>query len=429
MMGTELRRPWGRFHVQVAATFVGQGLSLLLRMASIAIIARWLGPEGKGVLVLALLVPGMLGLFLDMGVSVANVYFAGSRRLDVGVLSGSSLSLGLLATAFGFGIVTFSLKAGWLQRLVPGVPVGFLILAMVTLPITLLSGYLLAVLQGLQRIVTVNVIKLVQGSLMLALTVLMVVVFDLGLIGALVAFIAAGFGALVGTFSALRREGISFRPVWDMGAMKRLLPFGLKGHVGNMLQFFNYRLDIFLVNYFLGPASVGIYSVAVRLGEMLWYLPNAVGFVIFPKAASTDAKEMNIFTPRVFRATLALTALGAMGLGIVGGPLIRYAFSQAFSPAYGPMLVLLPGVVLLGASKVLTNEIAGRGYPHYNSVNSGIVLVLTIILDLLLIPRYGISGAALASAVAYSVHFFVAVGFYLVVSRSKFKVLLLPARS
>ena len=83
---------------------------------------------------------------------------------------------------------------------------------------------------------------------------------------------------------------------------------------------------------------------------------------------------------------------------------------------------------MLGASKVLTNEITGRGYPHYNSINAGVALILTVILDLLLIPRYGISGAALASSVAYSVILFVAIGFYIAVSGSKVRTLLLPVR-
>jgi len=420
---------WGRFHVQVFITFLAQGSDLLLRTASVAVVARWLGPEGKGVLVLALLVPGMLGLFLDMGVSVSNVYFAGSGKLDVRKLLGSSIGLGLASTAFGLVLVAICIRVGLLGRLVPGVPAELLALAMANLPISLLSGYLLAVLQGLGRIVTVNIVKLLQGIIMFILTVLLVVMSGFGLWGALVAWLVGGLGCLSGAVFALRGEGTPFKPAWDVEATGKLLSFGLKGYVGNILQFFNYRLDMFLVNYFLGPASVGMYSVAVRLGEMLWYLPNAVGFVIFPKAASTDAEEMNTFTPKVFRTTLVLTAAGALALGAVGRPLIGFVFSDAFLPSYSSMLVLLPGVVLLGTSKVLTNEITGRGYPHYNSINAGTALVLTVILDLLLIPRYGISGAALASSVAYSVILFVAIGFYIAVSGSKVRTLLLPARS
>jgi O-antigen/teichoic acid export membrane protein len=101
----------------------------------------------------------------------------------------------------------------------------------------------------------------------------------------------------------------------------------------------------------------------------------------------------------------------------VGRPVIDFVFSSAFSDAYIPLLVLLPGVVLLGGSKVLTNEIAGRGYPHYNSLNAALALVVTVVLDLVLIPRYGVLGAALASSAAYTLILFTAIGFYLTVSR------------
>jgi O-antigen/teichoic acid export membrane protein len=139
--------------------------------------------------------------------------------------------------------------------------------------------------------------------------------------------------------------------------------------------------------------------------------------VIFPKAAATKPEAMNAFTPRVFPITLGLTALGGLGLSLVGRFLIQFIYSSAFIGAYIPMLMLLPGVVLLGGAKVLTNEIAGRGYPHYNSINAGLALVLTVGLDLMLIPRYGVAGAALASSIAYSTIFFTAIGFYAFVSR------------
>jgi len=178
---------------------------------------------------------------------------------------------------------------------------------------------------------------------------------------------------------------------------------------------------MFIVNYFLGPSDVGIYSISVGMSELLWYFPNAVGFVIFPKAASTKTEVMNHFTPRVFKITLGLTALGAILLIFLGKPLIGYVYSSSFLPSYAPMVTLLPGVVLLGGAKVLTNEIAGRGYPEYNSINSGLALILTIILDLILIPRYGVIGAAMASSISYSAIFFLSIGFYLFVSRKKGK--------
>lgn len=410
----------GKFKRNVGATVSTQLVGLILSITNAAIIARCLGPEGKGMLALVLLVPGMLGLFLSGGIGVANVYFAGSRRLDVARLTANSVGFAILATILGMSIMGGLVTTSWLDALLPGVPLWLAIIAMLGLPTTLLTGYggyFSTILQGLQHIMTVNIVNLAQGAIMLALTILLVVGFQLSLLGALLAFLGAGLTSLILTAVLLRREGAIFRPRWDLPVMRSTFSFGLRGHIGNLFQFFNYRLDLFIVNYFLGPASVGIYSVSVAVTELLWYLPNAVGFVIFPKAAATRPEEMNVFTPRVFRVTLGLTALGAIALAVLGRPFIQAIYSSVFISAYVPMLVLLPGVVLLGGSKVLTNEIAGRGYPHYNSINAGLALVLTVALDLLLIPGYGIVGAALASSIAYAAIFFTAIGFYLCVSK------------
>jgi len=407
----------GQFRRQVGSTLLAQLVSLALIIANSAIIARTLGPEGKGALTLATLAPAMLGLLLGLGLGVANAFFAGSRRLTVEQLTRNSVGFALLASAAGLAIAAIMAGTGLLGRLLPGVPAGVIVLAIAAFPPTLLTRYLTATLQGLQRIYAVNLVTLGNALANLLLTLLLVVALGLGLQGAALAFVGAAVVGLVMVMWLLRQDGGRFSPALDPAVLGQTLPFGLRGYVGNVLQFFNYRLDAFLVNFFLGPAGVGIYSVSVALAEMLWYLPNAVSFVIFPRAAQSRPEEMNRFTPRVFRATMAFTAMGALALALLGRPLILLIYGEQFVPAYGPLLALLPGVVLLGGAKVLTNEIAGRGYPHYNSIASGLGLVLTVVLDLALIPRLEVVGASVASSIAYAVTFVVAVFFYLRVSR------------
>jgi len=409
----------GQFKKHVGTTFLTQCIGLVFSITTAAIIARWLGPEGKGMLAMALLVPGLMVIFLNSGIGVANVYFAGTTRMNVPTLTGNSVIFAFLATIFGMVIISALLVTGSLQALLPGVPVWLVLIAMIGLPVGLLSGYFTTILQGLQSIIKINLINLAQGALMLVLTFLLVTSFKIGLLGALMAYLGTNISSLVALTLLLRVEGGLFLPNWNPSVMRSTLSFGLKGHVGNILQFFNYRLDMFIVNYFLGPGDVGIYSISVGLAELLWHFPNAVSFVIFPKAASTKPEVMNIFTPRVFRITLGLTTLGAVGLILLGKPIVLFIYSSVFLPAYVPMLALLPGVVLVGGAKVLTNEIAGRGYPHYNSINAGLAMVLTVVLDLILIPQYGVLGAALASSIAYTVIFFAAICFYLAVSRRK----------
>jgi len=401
----------------VTSTFLVNVALLLLAIANSAIIARWLGPAGKGALQLALLAPSLLNLLLGGGIGVANVYFAGARQLAVPQLTRNSVGFALLATLIGAIGVAIGIISGGYATLLPGVPLGIAALAMLAFPMGLLASYFTAILQGLQCIIQVNIINLLQGALTLVLTLVCVVGLRLNLFGGVLASLGAGFVMLVLVTGMVRREGGAFTPHWNGTVLRPTFAFGLRGYVGNVLQFFNYRLDVFIVNFFLGPAGVGIYGVAVALAELLWHLPHAVSFVIFPKASASTPEVMNRFTPRVFGITLGLTALGGLGLALVGKLLIRVIYTAAFDAAYVAMLALLPGVILLGGAKVLTNEIAGRGYPQYNSISSGLGLIVTVGLDLLLIPRFGILGAALASTAAYTTTFGAAIAFYRKVSR------------
>lgn len=407
----------GQFRHHVGTTFAAQVLSAFFAIVNSALIARCLGVENKGILSLLLLVPNMLGLFLGCGIGVANVYYGGTRRWDVSTLVQNSLGLTILATGLGVVVIGGAALSGILPLLLPNVPLGLISIALLGFPLNVLSGYLTAILQGLQRIIAVNVVTVMQSAVTLVLNLVLVVGLNMGLIGALSASLMAWCINLSVVVFLLRQDGARFRPAWDPQVMRSTLSYGLRGYIGNVLQFFNYRLDMFIVNYFLGTAGAGIYSVSVALAELLWYLPNAVSFVIFPKAAASKAEMMNRFTPRVFGVTLAFTAVGGLGLAWVGRPFIRIVYSADFLPAYGPLLALLPGVILLGSAKVLTNEIAGRGYPHYNSINSGVALIVTIGLDLVLIPRYGVLGASIASSIAYTLIFLTSIGFYRLVSR------------
>lgn len=407
----------GGFVLHVVTTFGVQWLVLGLALVNAAVVARELGPAGKGTVTLATLVTTSLVLFLGGGLNLANAYYAGSGRIELPRLTANAVAVALLVDGLAAILVAFLFLTGWWQRLLPGMPAGVLLLALAWFPALLLREYFLGVLQGRQRIPAVNLVNLIQALLTPVGTVGFVVGLGWGLIGAVLAVVVAGWAALGLTVWLVRQEGARLRPLWERTLLRTALSYGLRGWLANILQFFNYRLDTFLLNGFVGAAAVGLYSVAVALAEMLWYLPNAVGFVLFPRAAASSAAAMNRLTPRVLAVTLTLTALAAVALAVIGRYLIVLVFSVSFAAAYGPLLALLPGVVLLGGAKVLANDIAGRGFPQYNSLAAGVGLVVTVVGDLLLIPRYGAVGAGLASSAAYTMVFLMALFLYHRVSR------------
>jgi len=401
-----------QFVKNVGNTAAIQTISLIVSIGNAVIIARWLGPDGKGIVQLALLAPAILGLFLNGGIGVANVYYTGNKQYNVATLTANASAFTLIGTVGGLIFFVIFLTTGAAESVLQGVPLWLLFLALTGFPIALLTGYLSTILQGLQQIYQLNWIRLAGSITLFLFTVVTIAMLGFGIYAAVAASIASTLVTLLLLARELKKHDASFRPQYNRSVMRNTLKFGVRGYVGNVLQFFNYRLDVFILNYFLGPASVGIYSVSVRLAELVWYFPNAVGFVIFPKAASSSQEEMKRFTPQVFRTTLIISLVLGAGIAIVGKPLIRLVYTDAFITAFLPLLVLLPGAILLGTAKVLTNDIAGRGFPQYNSISSGLSLVLTVVFDLLLIPKLGILGAALASSLSYLLTFCTAIFFY-----------------
>jgi O-antigen/teichoic acid export membrane protein len=189
--------------------------------------------------------------------------------------------------------------------------------------------------------------------------------------------------------------------------------FGLRGAIGIFLMFLAYRLDLILVNLLIGPADAGIYAISTRLAELLWLLPTAVGTLVFANSAGRAGTEMNTVTPRAFWATTLVSVGVAIAMAATGWILIPVVFSPAYALAYAPMVLLLPGAVLIGSASVLANDLAGRGRPGIVTLATIVTFAATIGLDLTLIPTLGIRGAALASSVSYAAYFLALLALYL----------------
>jgi O-antigen/teichoic acid export membrane protein len=179
--------------------------------------------------------------------------------------------------------------------------------------------------------------------------------------------------------------------------------YSLRAHIANVAQFVNYSADLFFVSYFVGLSGVGFYALAVNVAQVVWLISWAAATVVFPHVASheTGAEEAATNSARATRITAGGSIGAALVLGILANPVIRIVFGARFEPAVSAVYWLLPGIVALALARVLASYFAGVGRPDINAALSGLGLLLTLPLDLLLIPTLGINGAAMASSVSY----------------------------
>jgi O-antigen/teichoic acid export membrane protein len=404
------------FSLDTIGIFITSILTTLISLPISILIARFLGPEGKGTLTIVLLIVGQIGTFLTIGVEVALIHYGGRRPRDLGILASTSMGLGILLGLVGMGsaIAIFALVS---YEVIPVHLLPFLILIASTIPMVQTTLFLRSLIRTSGRIIEEGLLGMIGAF------------FNLAAIGAV---FMAGFhlkGALMGLWLStvfltllifvlgVRWNIVTSRPIFSISAWKPLLTYGVKLHVGSVFQTLNYRFDMYLVAFFLGSASVGVYSVAVAMGEWLWLIPGVLGASLMQRVTTGSEEDVNRIVGPINRLTSAILVLGILILALVGSGLIHLLYGEAFSASYLPLLLLLPGIWALGLWKNFMNDLSVRGYPTTKSYTSGVAMLLTVVLDILLIPRWGIIGAAIASSIAYLTAWGLALRFYCRITR------------
>lgn len=392
----------------VAATLARQLGAGLLQLATMALIARVYGAEVNGAYTVALLLPTMLASLLNLGIGPANVYYLGSRQVAPCVAWRSTLKLysdiSIVGSIIGAVVLLF-----YARQWFPGVPELLLWFALSIFPVALLLSFVSSMFQGLQQFRQFNVVLLLQPLLTL-LGIVVLIVAGVESIGWLLAAYLVGSVATV---------AVGLKVLWPLlsdvedgqipstAYAKAAIGYGYKAHLSNILAFINYKADIFLVNLFMGPAGAGVYVIAVQISERLWLLSQAVSTVLLPRLSQLSSEEdkRKTLTPLIARWVLFVTFLGSLALAVIAYPVIKLIFGAEFVGAVNPLLLLLPGIVVGAPSRILANDIAARGRPELNMYTAVIVVIVNIVGNVLLIPIYGLTGAAIATSIAYTINF------------------------
>ena len=394
-----------KFSIATGVTMAAQVFNLVVGTLVSIIVARILGPAGRGVYALVLLLYLLIVAFINLGIGPATIYYVAreefSRQEIVGNNILLSLGIGVFGIAIGLVIIFF-----WGEVLFPNIAVHYLIGVLFFIPLNLFFSYLVYVLLGSQRIVTYNYVLMARPLFLFIFTVLLLWGAKAGIAGALIAELFTWVILDVLVFQIVRTMvgGVAFRP--NFRYIKKAVGYGIRAHLSNVLAFLNYRLDTFLVNSYLDATQVGLYAVAAGLAERVWMISRSASTVLFPKIAATVQEEQRKnLTPLVARTVLWASIFAVVVLGVSAHWIILLLYSDAFLPATRALQSLLLGIVTLSVSRVLANDIAGRGAPQLNLYRGIVTVVTNVTLNIVWIPRYGIVGAAWASSVSYTVSF------------------------
>ena len=424
-----LRRQDGEFAKNTAITILSRILTFITGIALSIVIARALGPQGKGIYSLAILFPSLIVTFTNLGIGSATIYYIGQRKYSLKEVLGSNLILGFFISAICIAFATVAVF--FFQNLfLKGVSRIYLLISLALIPAAVLYEYLSSILLGLQRIKEYNLTGIFKSLIFLILAIVILVGLKAGTMGAIFSTIITFFATSLFTFWRVRRiiRESSYKP--SKAYARDALLYGIKSHLDSVLTFLNYRLDMFLVNLFINPLAVGYYSISVAIAEKIWMVSQAASIVLFPKVSSmTDEKLRKEFTPIVSRNVLLITGVGAIIVFFLSKKLILLLYSNAYQSSIRPLQILLLGIVALSAQRIIAHDFSGRGKPILNAYLSAISLIVNICLNFVWIPKIGIEGAAWASTVSYTVSLIVGLLMYKRISGNSIRRVLIVQRS
>ena len=393
------------FANRVAAVFATRIATFALGLAATVGLARLLGPEGRGIYYIILLTPTLGFAIAQLGLPAAMTFFAGRGRTlaslrRVGLITAGATSAGVLA-------LLLALLPYLESTVLRTAPDGPLRLMLVALPIQFALSMTSSLLYGRQVVRNLNLILIGQGLVALTAILVLVGAVDLGVEGAVAAYLISSALAALLLMLEVRRLGKTTTGDDAPGSaigVREFLAYGLRLYPQNVTSFFSYRVDVFLLSLLLGdPVAIGLYSVSVNLAEIAFHVPDSVAAIFYPQVAGLSLEEAARATPPIGRLTMLMTIVAVLALipaAILGVNVVLPAF-VACLPAF---LVLIPGILALSLSKILASYLTGVARPRPVAQAAIVALIINLSLNLVLIPRWGIVGAAAASLGSYSAH-------------------------
>ena len=198
--------------------------------------------------------------------------------------------------------------------------------------------------------------------------------------------------------SALSIAGVN-HPSWRL--LRDTTAFGIGTWPGSISTFLNARVDQTIMGLISSEGSLGIYAVAVNASEIVLYLPHAVATTLLPHIANSPPGERVAQTLKVARALVLLTVISILVAAVAGWLLIPPVFGHSYRGSINPFLWLLPGALGFAFMRIFVAALIASDSTARASLGPIAALVTGIALDLLLIPRYGANGAAVAASLAF----------------------------
>jgi O-antigen/teichoic acid export membrane protein len=378
---------------QIVHTILTRLAAVVLGGATGMVIARALHAQGRGAYGV---VVAIASITLSVGhLSVEQAHTALWQRARAAIPSNSVLLGPATGTVAAAGALVVVLSLGPDAVPLPGY--GLLLAALLAVPFGMTVLYLnsILVLQG--RVEVVN-----RAALVAALAQCGALV-ACGLAGKLSVAVVIWVWA-ISTMLPLMLLVPALKPrlrAADRRVAAATLTYGLRYHLAFAALFLLLRLDVLFLNGLSSPEAVGLYAAAVTIGELAWIVTDATAQVALTRQADSELDESAGVTLVAARYSVLLSAVAVVLMCVAAPVMIPLMYGSGFAGSVPALLALAPGIFAFGAARPIGAYLVRLNRPRVNSAMAVLALAGNVGLCLLLIPRWGLVGCALASSAGY----------------------------
>lgn len=372
-------------------------LGLLLGVVTGPLIARAVGPVGRGEIAAAVVYSALAAMVMGLGLPLAIGHSLANRLNSRGSLLMASVRFSLFTIPVSL-LLAYLVVQGPLANLTPPGRAGTALL-MATAPISVFVGCLAlffvgeGALRGLAKVQLVPVLLLAGAT---------VAAFVAGRLTVLVYLFLVFVSTVVAAALSWREAGSSLEP---SAPLKPLLQFGLRGYAGHLAVYAVVRVDQAIIGPFLGSRLLGFYAVAASIAVLPVSLARAIASRAFATLAEAPPHERAEVISSYLRMAIIGSAVTCAGVAAVSPVLVPLLYGGVFEEAVLPLLILLPGSVALCGSVVGLTCLSSLGRPGRSTIAEMVGLAITLVGLPLVVFRYGIVGAAAISTLAYAITF------------------------
>jgi O-antigen/teichoic acid export membrane protein len=392
-MATPPRRALARTVLHTLGTIsIGVGAQVIAGIAT----ARAFGPAGKGILSYAAVL-GTFAVAAAEGLRNGVIFEAGTERKALRRVWRTALPLVALFAPAGtlIFLVLWRRDPAHLAFLFAALAFPF------ALFLQAING-VYVVRHDIERLNTQNAWTVGAGSAVV--TLLAVTLFHAALPVALGiwlgGFVVAAAWAALGARRLLVPEAAA---ALEPSTARRQLAFGVKGALSACVTLLALRVDLLLVGALLPPAALGVYAIAVALGELPWVLSRAVTWSTTARIGTDAFADAAALTAKVIRFLLAFQCVAAVAMVACASFLVPLVYGPDFAGAAPLLYVLVPRLIAYGADGVLSYFIAVRaGRPGVLLAFEAGTFVACGALAAAGIVRFGLLGAALGATIAFT---------------------------